>query len=297
MLAPAAFTSWAIPSVSSFFSTAQGPAMIATFLLPTFTPLTSMIVSSFLNSRPASFQGARIGTTSSTPGMARSGRLASSRSSPITPMMVRSCPFERWGLRPSSRTRSITCSISFSVASGFSTIIMELVLLPNLPTQHGLECCDEPFILVGQADRDPEERAAQVPYDDAPAEQSLEHGLTVLFRVEVQEIGLAGHSSEPQGPEPLRQVGHPLGVQPAALADMLFVRESGQRSFLRETVRVERRPDAVQVLHDLRRRQAVADPQSREPVDLRAGPQQHDVVPGLKQCPAVGIVGRRHVLV
>src|SRR6266571_5219151 len=250
MLAPAAFTSWAIPSVSSFFSTAQGPAMIATFLLPTFTPLTSMIVSSFLNSRPASFHGARIGTTSSTPGMARSGWLASSRSSPITPMMVRSCPFERWGLRPSSRTRSITCSISFSVASGFSTIIMKRRSLSL--AQHCLEGCDKPFILMGQADRDPEEWAVQVPHDDAPAEQGLEHGLAVLFHVEVQEIGLAGGNGEPQGPEPLRQVGHPLGVQPAALADVLFVREGGQRGLLREAVRVERRPDTVQVLHERR---------------------------------------------
>src|SRR5207247_4776027 len=108
-----------------------------------------------------------------------------------------------------------------------------------------------------------------------------ERGLAVLLYGEVQEIRLAMDNGESQGPEPLRQVGHPLGVQPAALADVLFVREGGQRGLLREAVRVERRPDTVQVLHDLRRRQAVADPQSREPVDLREDPQQHYVAPGL----------------
>src|SRR5260370_30051265 len=153
-----------------------------------------MIVWSFLTSRPAGFQGARIGTTSSTPGMARSGWLASSRSSPITPMMVRSCPFERCGLRPSSRTRSITCSISFSVASGFSTIIMKRRSL--LLAQHCLECGDTPFILMGQAARDPEARAIQVPHDDPPAVEGVEHGPGGLGHVEVHGSDLAVDNGE-----------------------------------------------------------------------------------------------------
>ena len=42
--------------------------MIVIFLSPILTPLTSMTVLSFLNSRLTSFQGARIGNTLSTPG-------------------------------------------------------------------------------------------------------------------------------------------------------------------------------------------------------------------------------------
>src|SRR2546426_7638852 len=55
-----------------------------------------------------------------------------------------------------------------------------------------------PYTTLFRSDRDPEEWAVQVPHDDAPAEQGLEHGLAVLFHVEVQEIGLAGDNSEPQ---------------------------------------------------------------------------------------------------
>ena len=73
MLAPPAFTSWAMPTVNSNRSTAQGPAMIASFLSPIFTPPTSITVPSFLNSRLTSFQGARIGVTLSTPGKAVNG--------------------------------------------------------------------------------------------------------------------------------------------------------------------------------------------------------------------------------
>src|SRR5207244_11634920 len=63
------------------------------------------------------------------------------------------------------------------------------------------------FRSLWRADRDPEERTTQVSHDDATSEQGLEHGLAVLVHVEVQEIGLAGHDGEPQGPEPLRQDG------------------------------------------------------------------------------------------
>ena len=46
------------------------------------------------------------------------------RSSPTTPMMVRTSPRERWVLNPSSRTRRETSSMSASLDPGFSTMIM-----------------------------------------------------------------------------------------------------------------------------------------------------------------------------
>ena len=98
--------------------------MIVIFLSPIFTPLTSMIVFSFLNSRLTSFQGARIGKTLSTPGNAVNGWLCKIRSSPMTPMMVRSWPVEICDFSPSSRSRSMMWSTSRSEASGFKTIIM-----------------------------------------------------------------------------------------------------------------------------------------------------------------------------
>src|SRR5207249_4885577 len=52
------------------------------------------------------FHGARMGVTLSTPGKAINGWFWRIRSSPMTPMIVRSCPFEMCDFNPSSRSRS-----------------------------------------------------------------------------------------------------------------------------------------------------------------------------------------------
>ena len=72
-LAPAACTAPAMVSIRSALSTAQGPAIIARWPPPIFTPATSTTLGSGCASRLASLYGGSTGITSATPGMAWSG--------------------------------------------------------------------------------------------------------------------------------------------------------------------------------------------------------------------------------
>ena len=67
------------------------------------------------NSRDASLYGLSTGTTSSTPGIERSGSSARRDSSPMQPMIVRSTPRERWVRMPRCSMRSRMASSSASV--------------------------------------------------------------------------------------------------------------------------------------------------------------------------------------
>ena len=66
--APDAFTLFAIFITCSSLSTEQGPAIITGFSPPIFIPLTSTIVSSFLNALFALLNGSCTFNTLSTPG-------------------------------------------------------------------------------------------------------------------------------------------------------------------------------------------------------------------------------------
>ena len=79
-------------------STEHGPAIIVIFGPPTSTPRTSMTVFSGWKSRLASLNGWRMRTTCSTPGSISKLCDWMGRSSPTTPMMVRSVPCDRCAL-------------------------------------------------------------------------------------------------------------------------------------------------------------------------------------------------------
>ena len=82
----------------SSLSMAHGPAIIARWPAADLAPRRPRTTeSSAWNSRLASLNGFRIGTTCSTPGIACSGSACSFSSSPITPMIVRDTPWLRWG--------------------------------------------------------------------------------------------------------------------------------------------------------------------------------------------------------
>ena len=101
----------------SSLSIAHGPAITDTMPSPTRTPFTLTIVSSPLNSRLHSLYGLLIGTVLSTPGITSMSSASSgcSRSSPTTPITVRSTPTIGWPSRPASLIRRMTSSNSVSV--------------------------------------------------------------------------------------------------------------------------------------------------------------------------------------
>src|SRR4051794_9340826 len=79
-----------------------------------------------------------MGTTFSTPGSQVSSSESTRRSSPITPIMVRSSPSERWGLNPSPRIWSTTASTSAGAAPARITTIISLVpLFPDANKKRG----------------------------------------------------------------------------------------------------------------------------------------------------------------
>src|SRR5262249_11527944 len=103
---------------------AHGPAIMASEPPPTRTRPTETTESSWWNSRLASLNGLRMGSTCSTPGMADSGSAWSLFSAPVTPMIVRSSPWLSGALKPSSRMRSRMWSICSRVEWGRRTMIM-----------------------------------------------------------------------------------------------------------------------------------------------------------------------------
>ena|SRR5437870_6841975 len=122
-----------------------------------------------------------------------------------------------------------------------------------------------------------------MPHNDALSEQSVEDRLAVPLDVKIQEICLARHGAQSDALQMLGDIGHALDVQTPAFTNVLLVGQGCQRCVLRETVRIERRPDAVQVLDDFRSGQAVSDAQSRQTVDLRKSSKDDDVAAGFEQ--------------
>ena len=90
-----------------------------------------------LNSRLTSLKDLVTGTTCSTPG--RPARFSSPmvRSSPMTPMIVCSGPFEGWGVSPKLSMDLMTAPISDTEASFFITTSIMVFLFLRVPRHAG----------------------------------------------------------------------------------------------------------------------------------------------------------------
>src|SRR5690242_6002010 len=143
MCAPAAFTPSATALSWGCDSTEHGPAITTICGPPTGTPCTLNWVLSGCASRLASLKGWRMRTTLSTESRDCSASSCSfARSSPTTPMIVRTSPRERWVRNPKSLTRRETSSMSSSLDPGFSTMIIGVLLhVCFLSFVCGAGCC------------------------------------------------------------------------------------------------------------------------------------------------------------
>src|SRR5215208_129285 len=145
---------------------------------------------------------------------------------------------------------------------------------------HSRECGTEEVVLVGRAHGDADRllrtEARERPNDDTLTKQLVEDGLRILAEINVEKVPDRGADDGvtrvAQDSLELRPV---LGVAPPPALELLSRVETGERSFLGGSGQIERATRLAKSGHELRRRHAVADAQSREAVDLRER-SQHD---------------------
>ena len=145
MLAPAAFTSWAMEMIWSWFSTEQGPAIMAKFPPPTLTPDTSITLSRGWNFRLALLKGSDTRLTVSTMSSPMIRSSSSLEVSPMTPRTVVYSPLDTWVIRFWDSIQRMRSCILSSFTLGFTMMIILLSL--SFPAAAGTKkACGDVFI-------------------------------------------------------------------------------------------------------------------------------------------------------
>ena len=122
--APAAFTALATVTICSSFSTEQGPAIMAKWPPPIFTPSHSTTMSSGWNFRLQHLKGSDTRFTESTISRLLTRSMSTWLVSPTRPSTVWYSPTDRWMRSPRSWSQFISWSRLASVTPCFSTTII-----------------------------------------------------------------------------------------------------------------------------------------------------------------------------